>query len=309
MAVTQPAPRRSRSTDEAVRVAGAGRVRVLTDADTSALTALVDAHPVANAYLASLLHGGRLAGPRGGSGGTLFLGVGDPGSGPGDPLHQAAWVGSNVVPAATDEPPAPELGAAVAALRRRFGSLYGPAAHVAAIEQRLREAGHRPRSLRPEQPLLVAGEPSICRDDAVVPAVPSDYDAVLAASVAMFTEELGVSPLRAGAEAYRERVRRLVQLGRVLIDRVSEPSVVEPVRFKADLGVVSPACVQIQGVWIPPHLRGQGRAAPATASVVDAARRLAPLVSLYVNAYNTAALRSYLRAGFTRVGTFATVLY
>jgi len=36
---------------------------------------------------------------------------------------------------------------------------------------------------------------------------------------------------------------------------------------------------------------------------------IAPVVSLYVNQGNVAARRSYERAGFHQVGTFATVLF
>ena len=36
---------------------------------------------------------------------------------------------------------------------------------------------------------------------------------------------------------------------------------------------------------------------------------VAPVVSLYVNDYNAPALATYDRVGFSRVGTFATVLF
>jgi predicted GNAT family acetyltransferase len=45
------------------------------------------------------------------------------------------------------------------------------------------------------------------------------------------------------------------------------------------------------------------------AAVVEHARRLAPVVSLYVNDYNYKARASYRRVGFEQVGTFATVLF
>jgi len=37
--------------------------------------------------------------------------------------------------------------------------------------------------------------------------------------------------------------------------------------------------------------------------------RVAPLVSLYVNSYNVAALACYRRVGFRQVGTYATILF
>ena len=48
---------------------------------------------------------------------------------------------------------------------------------------------------------------------------------------------------------------------------------------------------------------------PAWKPTVDALRRVAPSVSLYVNGYNTAARRVYARCGFRSAGTFATVLF
>ena len=46
------------------------------------------------------------------------------------------------------------------------------------------------------------------------------------------------------------------------------------------------------------------------AAVVVATRRdVAPVVSLYVNAFNAPALATYRRVGFEQVGTFTTVLF
>jgi hypothetical protein len=45
------------------------------------------------------------------------------------------------------------------------------------------------------------------------------------------------------------------------------------------------------------------------AAVVQAALRMAPVVSLYVNDYNLPARAAYRRAGFSDVGTFMSVLF
>ena len=74
-------------------------------------------------------------------------------------------------------------------------------------------------------------------------------------------------------------------------------------------GAVGLGAAQIQGVWVNPRHRGKGLAAPGMAAVVEHTRaRFAPIVSLYVNSYNTAALATYSRVGFRQVGTFATIL-
>ncbi|MBY0174606.1 GNAT family N-acetyltransferase, partial [Micrococcus luteus] len=97
-------PRWSPSTDREVRAATGDRVRLLTDADTAALAALSARAPVSNVFVDSLLEAGRLAGPRGGAAGTLFLGIDDDAPGAGR-LRAAVWIGSNVVPVAASEAP------------------------------------------------------------------------------------------------------------------------------------------------------------------------------------------------------------
>jgi uncharacterized protein len=82
------------------------------------------------------------------------------------------------------------------------------------------------------------------------------------------------------------------------------------VLFKAEIGAATAAVSQVQGVWVHPTLRGRGLGTAGMASVVELARReVAPVVSLYVNDYNTAARRSYEKVGFAQVGTFASVLF
>ena len=69
------------------------------------------------------------------------------------------------------------------------------------------------------------------------------------------------------------------------------------------------AVAQIQGVWVAPHRRGEGLAAPAwPPSSRPSTATSAPAVSLYVNDYNTRAVHVYERVGFMRHGAFATVL-
>jgi len=76
------------------------------------------------------------------------------------------------------------------------------------------------------------------------------------------------------------------------------------------VGAATPQACQVQGVWVRPEYRGRGLAAPGMAAVVALARQLiSPLVSLYVNDFNTAGRATYKRAGFTEVGQFMSVLF
>jgi predicted GNAT family acetyltransferase len=126
----------------------------------------------------------------------------------------------------------------------------------------------------------------------------------------MFTEEVGYSPVGSdGGSLYRSQVSALVLSGRSLV-RMEELRSGPRVVFKAELGSVTPQAVQVQGVWVDPALRGRGLAAPAMAAVVEHCwREVAPAVTLYVNAFNSRAVHVYEKVGFSRVGTFATVLF
>jgi predicted GNAT family acetyltransferase len=172
---------------------------------------------------------------------------------------------------------------------------------------RLRPMWGPERTVRDNQPLLVVENPPAVAADPLVRQVrPDEIDLVFPASVAMYTEEVGVSPLGDDAgRGYRGRVAELVKAGRSYA-RIVDGTVV----FKAELAVVTRHTAQVQGVWVDPSWRGRGFAIAGMAAVVrDALRRVAPTVSLYVNDYNTPARHVYRRLGFRQVGAFATVLF
>ena len=163
------------------------------------------------------------------------------------------------------------------------------------------------RDVRPNQPLLVtAAPPPIAPDPYVRRVQVEESELLFPAAVAMYTEEVGVSPvLEDGGRAYRRRVNDLVRAGRAYA-RFEGGRVV----FKAELAVVTRRTAQIQGVWMAPEWRGRGLAAAAMAAVVrDALAYVAPTVSLYVNDFNAPARRVYQRCGFAPVGALATVLF
>jgi predicted GNAT family acetyltransferase len=80
--------------------------------------------------------------------------------------------------------------------------------------------------------------------------------------------------------------------------------------YSETTGAVAGGVAQVQGVWVEPAFRGRGWSESGMAAVVAATRAsVAPVVSLYVNAYNERAVAAYRRVGFEQVGTFATVLF
>ena len=133
-----------------------------------------------------------------------------------------------------------------------------------------------------------------------------ELDILLPASIAMFTEEVGVSPISPdGGVSYRARVRELIRAGRSYA-RIEQGRVVS----KAEIGAATPLACQVQGVWVPPGLRGRGHAVHGMAAVVTAAQRsIAPVVSLYVNDFNAPARAAYRKVGFTEAGIFMSILF
>jgi predicted GNAT family acetyltransferase len=154
--------------------------------------------------------------------------------------------------------------------------------------------------------MAVSGPPLVEPDEGVRRVRTDEIDILMPASIAMFTEEVGVSPLAGdGGSAYRARVTELVRSGRAFA-RIEEGRVI----FKAEVGAATPQACQVQGVWVRPEYRGQGLAAPGMAAVVTQSQAtIAPVVSLYVNDFNHPARAAYLRTGFREVGRFMSVLF
>jgi predicted GNAT family acetyltransferase len=228
----------------------------------------------------------------------------------GGELAAACWSGANLVPVNATAPAA--LDAFADRARRgagRYSSLFGPADAVLGMWSRLEQRGWRPRQVRPRQPLFSTTRPStVPPDPQVRRAEPDELDAVLPASVAMFTEEVGYSPMRGdGGASYRHRVSDLLAERRTYVRRSEGAD--GHVVFKADVGALSDQVAQVHGVWVDPRYRGQGIAAPAMAAVVEQTLRQVPVVSLYMNDFNAPALATYRRVGFEQVGSFATVLF
>jgi len=225
----------------------------------------------------------------------------------GDRLESLCYAGANLVP--VEATPAAVRAFADRARKqgRRCSSLVGPAAAVKDLWERLQPCWGPARAIRAAQPVMsISARPEVAPDPGVRQVRLSELGILLPASVAMFTEEVGVSPNGGdGGALYRARVTELIAAGRAFA-RIEDDHVV----FKAEVGAVTPAACQVQGVWVNPRFRGRGLAAPGMAAVVAAAQRLfAPLVTLYVNDFNGPARAAYRRTGFTEVGTFMSVLF
>jgi len=274
--------------------------RVLEADDLQAAIEVLDRDPVANAFVAARVAIAGLDSWR--LGGEMW------GWFDGGRLEALCYAGANLVPLSAG----PEAVRAFAERARRQGrrcsSIVGEAGATAELWAQLEPSWGPAREVRRNQPLMATWEPSveIAPDPRVRQVRRDEMDLLLPACVAMFTEEVGVSPVTGdGGASYRARLEQLIRSGRAFA-RIQDGRVI----FKAEIGAVTPQVCQVQGVWVRPECRGQGLAAPGMAAVVvEASRSIAPLVSLYVNDFNSPARAAYRRVGFTETGRLMSVLF
>jgi predicted GNAT family acetyltransferase len=274
-------------------------IRQLGESERAAVEKILDRDPYAGAQIAERVAAHGLNWWR--SDGRVF------GYGPGRRVESLIWSGAHLVPVCATPASVAAFADMLGSESRICSSIIGRSEAVLDLWERLGGRWGRARDIRPNQPLLVAHEdPPIAPDPAVRLVRPGEVDQLFPAAVAMYTEEVGVSPLLDdGGRGYRRRIAELVKGKRAYARFVGDRVV-----FKAELAIVTKRTTQVQGVWVDPEYRGRGLASAAMATVVrDALRRVAPTVSLYVNDYNTAARHVYTRCGFQGEGSFATVLF
>lgn len=275
----------------------APRVRALTSADRDEALSFLARSPIENLFLAAKVAaygidrrrlGNVYAYQQGGEvtalmldGGTVFVAGFDPGALP-------AFVG--------------QLGPV-----RRCTSILGPSISVLGLHlgltERWRGSWGNVSNIRAHQPLmLLETPPAVEADPRVRQLTVDDYPSYLDASVNMYTDEIGSSPFKYGSGYERFVMQRLVDGDAYGV--VDERGTVI---FKADLGPKLGRQAQLQGVWVEPALRGRGMSVPALAGMLSLAMQRFPQISLYVNDFNTPAIKAYERLGFVEVGALATV--
>jgi predicted GNAT family acetyltransferase len=274
-------------------------LRVLRQADLADVLDLLGHDPVAHVFVESRIRAVGLDPVR--LSGELWGHIVD------GQLRALCHSGANLVPVEAGVEAARVFADRARRQGRRCATIVGPRESVAPLWELLEPSWGPAREVRPNQPLMATSTASPVPADPLVRRVrPDEIDVLLPACVAMFTEEVGVSPVAAdGGAAYRARVAELIRSGRSFA-RIEDGRVM----FKAEIGSVTPSACQVQGVWVAPELRGLGLSVPAMAAVVDISlREIAPTVGLYVNDYNTAARATYRRVGMSDRGTFMSVLF
>lgn len=292
---TPPGPLRSRSPE--VRT----RVRQLDDADLSQTIEFLSRAPVANVFLLSRIRQGGLDSAR--------LGCPVHGVFRGGELVGLVHIGANLVPVIDDGRDSAVVDALASKIGRwrRSSSIMGADVAVLPLYERLA------RSVRtPGEGRVRCAPANLCWPCRIGPEwsrMLGWFGSMSDTSNRTSGPPLPCTPRRSASAVrprgwYRRHMLELVRQGRGL-------GIVDDgdVRWKSDVAVTWGNVCQIQGVWMDPAWRGRGLAAPAMAAVVELARRDHDTVSLYVNDFNTRALRTYRRVGFERIGTMATLLY
>ncbi|TYL45989.1 GNAT family N-acetyltransferase [Nocardioides sp. BGMRC 2183] len=274
-------------------------IRTLSSADLGAFVELAEREPVVNVFA---LHRARTTNlePR-------WLGGEMWGRYDGGELVAACHVAANLVPVCADPESAVAFAERALTRRRTVSTIVGPQEAVRPLWERVGPVWGNPREVRWDQRHLeIARASEVAPDPEVRPTVRADLNVLYPACVAMYTEEVGVSPEAGGAgDLYRTRVAQLIGRG-MSFARFERGEVV----FKAEVACATAAAAQIQGVWVPPERRGEGLAVAGMAAVIDHVRaQIAPVVSLYVNDWNLAARAVYERVGFAETDRFATVMF
>ena len=272
-------------------------VRVLGPRDLAAARAVIARDPVVNVFVDSLVQASGLDPRRG----AEVWGYVDNGA-----LEALCHAGGNMVPVEADDAALRAFAAYAMRRGRNCFQILGQAHAVEQLWAVLEPYWGPAREVRDNQPFMVIDEPPLIAPDPLVRVVePVELPILYPAAVAMYTEEVGVPP-QTGPDGtfYRSRVAELIRSGRAFA-RIENGRVV----FKAEVGSVGTGVCQIQGVWVDPEFRGRGLAAPGMAAVVELARQIAPVVTLYVNGFNLPARAAYERVGFRTIETFATILF
>ncbi|WP_341230471.1 GNAT family N-acetyltransferase [Nocardioides salarius] len=274
-------------------------VRVLGAADLADFLALSDRDPVVNVFVDHRARSTNLE-PRW-LGGEVWGRYAD------GRLVAACHVGANLVPVNATPDDARAFAERALSRSRSVSTIVGPHDAVRAFWQVVSGSWGPPRETRWRQPHLeLTGPSAVAADPRVRRTTREDMDLLYPACVAMYTEEVGLSPeAGGGADLYRARVAQLVSRGWSFA-RFDDGRLV----FKAEVACTSPRAAQIQGVWVAPDRRGEGLAVGGMAAVAEIVRReVAPTVSLYVNEWNTAARRAYRTVGFEETARFSTVMF
>ena len=186
-------------------------------------------------------------------------------------------------------------------------AIVGPRATVMAYWELICSDHTPPRLVRDRQYLMAIDGSSLLHpsSDMVLArrARDEEWEAVAKNSAAMIANELETDG-DFGISDFNANIRQMIRLGLWWVgERAGQ------LCFFCNVGPWSPQTAQLQGIWTPPELRGQGLATAALGSICSLLLQHVPTLSLYVNDFNAPAIALYEKLGFYRVGELQTILF
>lgn len=193
--------------------------------------------------------------------------------------------------------------AAVAQQDDRMHMLLGPQNDVLRFWRHLSRVGRTPRSSCREllftrrETVTNAGQVPTMRRAAL-----ADTDLLIPVHAAMAQSESGVNPLDIDADGFRKRYQRRIEGEQVWL-------VIENGRlvFKADIALQTSDAVYLEGIYVAPEARGQGRGRHCLSVLTDQLLQTVGSVCLLVNEKNLAGHQMYRNAGFSFEGYYQSI--
>lgn len=284
-----------------IPIEGRWSVRVLGEADVDHALRFLRRAPLINVFLIARLLEDRLAPP-----GQMI-----------EVQHDweticIASLSTNVVLGADPKERADRKAAAVAVIADRIltrmvpvRAIISPSELVEMLWDSLRNRFDPPTVVRMNQPIyaleIMKGDYDLrlCRFSTV-----RDLQRLVPACAAMHLEEVGIDPMERDAVGYRDRVRELVEKKHSIV-RMEQGRIA----FKCEFSAVTPEAVQLMGVWTAPEFRRRGVARSSMLEVCGHILRQGAAVTLFVNDFNTPAVRLYESLGFTRIGVNRALIW
>jgi ribosomal protein S18 acetylase RimI-like enzyme len=124
-------------------------------------------------------------------------------------------------------------------------------------------------------------------------ANPDDLDLVVPVHAQTAFEESGINPLHVDRAGFVERCARRIKQGRVWVSIEHGR-----LKFKADVVSDTPDVVYLEGVYVSAEHRGNGYGARCITQLTNQLLERTKSVCMLVNETNSAALKSYQKAGF-----------
>jgi ribosomal protein S18 acetylase RimI-like enzyme len=133
-------------------------------------------------------------------------------------------------------------------------------------------------------------------------ARPSEAEAVARLASAMSDEEIQMDPFRDHPLSYLRLIEQRIRLERYyVLEEGGE------IKFQVHLNSITPYAGQITGVYTPKAHRRHGWAQRGMGAFCRLALERAPRLCLFVNDFNTPAIRLYERLGFRSVMEYRAV--